>query len=406
MQRCLSVNTMQAMARFQDRLSPLAFDGIAAVVLFGIGLFSLTEADPSVNAFTRSPDAFNYLVLGAMTLPVALRRRYPAAVLATVSIAFVIDRSLGYPVSLGIWSIPLALHAVGTELAPARSIRIAGTAIVGLVGFTVLGALTTQDVAGSTVITMLVFTVLPYVLGREVHQGRQVTASLEQRTAELERRQQEEARRAVRRERQRIARELHDVVAHDMTVMTIQTAAARRLMGSDLERAAAALEAVEAAGHEALDEMRRLLNVLRPQHAEPVHTPQPGLDRLGDLTVQMQEAGLDVNVAIEGDPMPLPAGIDLNVYRIIQESLTNALKHGGPSTKATVRLAYGDTALHVEVVDDGRGAARALSAAQNGTGRGLVGMRERVTLLHGEMTAGPRPGGGYRVRSTIPLTAS
>ena len=212
-------------------------------------------------------------------------------------------------------------------------------------------------------------------------------------------------RRAVRAERQRIARELHDVVAHDMTVMTVQASAARRLLPNHPDRAAAALQSVEAAGHEALDEMRRLLDVLRPDTAEHARAPQPGLNRLDELVRQMRAAGLDVQLAISGEPVALPAGIDLNAYRIIQESLTNALKHGGPSTSANVLLTYEDGALGIEVTDDGRGAA--VGMAGNGeSGRGLVGMRERVALLHGDIAIGPRAGGGYRVMTRIPLAAA
>ncbi len=187
--------------------------------------------------------------------------------------------------------------------------------------------------------------------------------------------------------------------------MTVQAAAARRVMPNDPDRAVAAIEAVEKAGHGALDEMRRLLDVLRPQSADRNRTPQPGLERLDELVSQMQDAGLRVDVAVIGDPAPLPAGIDLNAYRIIQESLTNALKHGGPRTSARVVISYAPESLGIEVTDDGRGAAVALRG--NGqTGQGIVGMQERIALLHGKIATGPRPGGGYRVKTHIPLGTS
>lgn len=386
------------------RLSPTIFDGVLAVSLLAVALISLAEASSAPQAdFTRPPDAVNVMLVAALTLPVVMRRRYPVVVLGIVSTAFVVDRLAGYPITLGIWSIPLTLHAVGSEIDPERSAGIATTAVTLLVGFTALGAITESNVDWSTVIVMGAFTSIPYFLGREIHQRRRKTALLEQRAAELERQREGALRRAVRAERQRIARELHDIVAHDMTVMTVQAAAARRVLPTDPARAAAALHAVEEAGHEALSEMRRLLGVLRPDATEAGRAPQPGLARLDDLVRQMREAGLDVAISTVGEARPLPAGIDLNAYRIIQESLTNALKHGGPQTSARVVLAYGDETLDIEVSDDGRGAAVALGG--NGqTGRGLVGMRERAALLHGILTAGPRPGGGYRVKTQIPLT--
>ncbi len=396
---------MTAMPMRLPRMSPWVFDGLLAVSLLAVGLISLTE--PSTlgsEVFTRDPDALNVVLVIVMTAPVVLRRRYPTVVLAIVALAWGVERFLDYPPTLGLWSIPLALHAVGSELPRERSTRIAALTVIVLVAFTALGAMTAPSVGWSTVIVVGAFTIIPYVLGREVHERRRRTAELEQRTAELEQRREQEARRAVRAERQRIARELHDIVAHDMTVMTVQASAARRLLPDDPVRAIAALQAVEEAGHEALDEMRRLLDVLRPQATEPNRTPQPGLGRLDELIRQMQDAGLDVTVSIDGVPTTLPAGIDLNAYRIIQESLTNALKHGGPSTTAHVSLRYADNELEIEVNDDGRGAAVALGG-NGAAGRGLVGMRERVTLLHGDITYGPRPGGGYRVRTSIPLNA-
>lgn len=375
-----------------------------AGALLVVGLISLAEAGPGPSEdFTRGPDLWNVLLVGIMTAPVVLRRRFPAAVLAIVSSAWIATRVAGYPVSLGMWSIPLVLHAVGSEIDPPRSGRIARIAVVSLVAFTALGAATEQTVPWSTVIIMAAFTSIPYILGREVHERRRRTALLEQRARQAEQQREEALRRAVRAERQRIARELHDVVAHDMTVMTVQASAARRLLPDDPHRAKTALEAIEQAGHGALDEMRRLLDVLRPGDDERHRAPQPGLDRLDELVTQMRDTGLDVDVTVVGEPRSLPAGIDLNAFRIIQESLTNALRHGGPRTKASVELRYEPDALGIEIRDDGRGATVAL-AGNGQPGRGLVGMRERVALLHGDIALGPQRGGGYRVRTRIPLS--
>ena len=204
---------------------------------------------------------------------------------------------------------------------------------------------------------------------------------------------------AVSNERIRIARELHDVVAHQVTVATVQSAGAQRVLGTDSARAADAMQAAEEAGHRALTEMRRLLGMLRTD--DPMATaPQPGLDALESLVAQMNQAGLATTLSVAGETRELPPGVDLNAYRIIQESLTNALKHGGPKVRAEVKLNYSDDTLTVDVVDDGRGAA-----APAGDGQGLVGMHERVALLRGSMQAGPRPGGGFRVAAKIPIPA-
>ncbi len=389
-----------------DRAHNRRFDALIAIGLFLLTIASLREAvTADAVDYGREPDVWNYLLLAAMTLPVAWRRRFPIAVLIVVAGAFVLDRGADYPITVGIWAIPMALHAVGTELPPHQSRRVAWVASGLLVVFTALGAATSDHVAPTTVVVMAAFTVFPYVLGREVHQRRTQTARLERRAAELERRQQEQSREAVRRERARIARELHDVVAHEMTVMTVQAAAARRMLDKDVDRTAGALATVEHAGHAALHEMRRLLGVLRTDDLKASHHPQPGLATLDELVEHMRGAGLEVELEVEGTPRSLPAGIDLNVYRIIQESLTNALKHGGPHTSATVRIGYEPDGLSVEVLDDGRGAAEAL-VTRPGSGQGHVGMRERTSMLNGRLTLGPRIGGGYRVAAHIPLDGS
>jgi signal transduction histidine kinase len=185
-----------------------------------------------------------------------------------------------------------------------------------------------------------------------------------------------------------------------MTVMTIQSAGARRIIDSDPGQAAEAMASAEAAGHRGLTEMRRLLGMLRT--SDPKTTaPLPGLGSLDGLVEQMELAGLPTSFEITGEARELPLGVDLNAYRIIQEALTNTLKHGGPNVAAAVSVRFNKDVLQVEVSDDGRGAA-----AETGTdGQGLLGMQERVTLLKGSMHAGPRPGGGFRVAAKIPIPA-
>jgi len=378
------------------------FDGAVGLFFGGIAVFALATIGADDQAlFERTPDAFAYILALLQTLPLAFRRIRPEAVLAIIVSAFFVDRALDYPSTTAAVGVAFAFHGLGSQLPRRRSLQIGLPIVAALVAFTAMGVYYAESVDWGTVIVLLIATLVPLLLGREVFERRRYLAELEARTELLERDREERAREAVRAERARIARELHDVVAHEMTVMTVQAAGARRVLQSDPAQAEEALTAIESAGHDALTEMRRLLGLLRRDQGAAALGPQPGLQRLDGLVEQMQEAGLKVEVMIEGEAASLPAGIDLSAYRIIQESLTNSLKHGGPNAAATIHLRYEPERLVVEVDDDGRGAAEAL-ATNGGAGHGLVGMRERVAMLGGTLDAGPRPGGGFHVRAAIP----
>ena len=204
------------------------------------------------------------------------------------------------------------------------------------------------------------------------------------------------SRAAIAEERARIARELHDVVAHNVSVMVIQSQAAQQSTEPDSE-AGRALRSIESTGREALTEMRRLLGLLRREDEEVALAPQPSLRHLDHLTASVREAGLPVEVEIEGEPVSLPPGVDLSAYRIVQEALTNALKHAG-AARARVVVSYGAGELELRISDDGAGAA-----AANGGGHGLIGMRERASVYGGVVESGSRPGGGYEIRARLPL---
>jgi signal transduction histidine kinase len=211
---------------------------------------------------------------------------------------------------------------------------------------------------------------------------------------------EERALTAVAEERNRIARELHDVIGHSVSVMTVQASAVRRLMRPDQAKERAALETVETTGREALAEMRRMVGVLRAGDAAPDLAPPPSLDHLDRLAEKFRRAGLDVVLETEGDVVALPPGLDLTAYRLLQEALTNTLKHAG-ARRVVVRVSYGRDALTLFVRDDGRGP---VTAAQPGTG--LLGMRERVGVYGGELAAGAADGGGFELRVELPLGAS
>jgi signal transduction histidine kinase len=223
------------------------------------------------------------------------------------------------------------------------------------------------------------------------------TASAEERALQAEREQASVARLAVAEERARIARELHDIVAHAVSVMVLQVGAVRHGLPPDRAADRDALLSVERTGRAALAEMRQLLGAMRQDGQRPAFTPQPGLDRLAALAGEVGRAGLPVRVQIDGDPPALPRAVDLSAYRIVQEGLTNALKHAGAS-RADVRITFEPDALEIEVRDDGRGAA-----TTDGLGHGLVGIRERVKIYGGEMTAGTTAEGGFALRARLPI---
>jgi signal transduction histidine kinase len=236
-----------------------------------------------------------------------------------------------------------------------------------------------------------------WLLGRWVRQRRQRTAELEHHAADLEADRAALAREAVADERARIAREMHDAVAHSVSVIVLQAGAAEQVLATSPERARESLVTIQDSGREAIGELRRMLGLLRDPVAEGSLAPQPGVGRLDVLLEQVRAAGLPVELTVEGEPRHLPPGIDRSAYRIVQEGLTNTLKHAGPA-RASVRLRYGERALELEVLDDGRGPARA-----SGGGFGLLGMRERAALYGGVLAADARPDGGYALRARLPL---
>ena len=224
----------------------------------------------------------------------------------------------------------------------------------------------------------------------------------EARAIVAERDREADALRAVIEERTRIARELHDIVGHSVSVMTVQTSGVRRLLRPEQEQEREALLAVERTGREALAEMRRVVGTLRDPDGGPVLAPQPSLSRVDALVAHARETGLPVDLEIEGEPVSLPAGLDLTAYRLVQEGLTNAINHAA-AAHAEVRVRYDDGHVEIEVSDDGRGQSG--DAPSNGGGHGLVGMRERGSIYGGELEAGPRAEGGFRLRARLPVRA-
>ncbi|MFH0245730.1 sensor histidine kinase [Streptomyces sp. HK10] len=332
-----------------------------------------------------------YAVAGAALY---LRRRRPIAVLYVVLAVWAPTLGSGYS-TLGGTAV-IALYGAGRHTGEKRWSPLGAVAAAAAV--TVDGLLRSVP-WGEAAFGCLVMSGAWYA-------GRRLWLRAE-RGVRVRREQASEAQRIVAEERTHIARELHDVVAHRVSMMTVQAGAARMVAAEDPRSALEAMTAVEEAGRQALDELRHLLGVLRPKAERDGLGPQPGLTDLPRLVAQVRDAGLHVSVT-DGLQAPLPARVELSVYRIVQEALTNVLKHSGPSTHTEVRLRHDECGrgVTVEVLDDGRGTAArpAPNTARAGAGgHGIVGMRERALLLGGSLDAGPRPGGGFRLAARLPV---
>jgi signal transduction histidine kinase len=329
------------------------------------------------------------------------RRTLPVAALVVGFVIIVLDntalRGLAETGSFLIGFL-LALYCVG-RWAVGRQL-VAGVALM-LVAIPVAAIEPGQSVAIGDIVYFLVFFGGPVLVGRVVFIRQNREVALLRRTTILEREQELAAQQAVARERARIARELHDVVSHAISVIVLQARGGRTVLEVDPARTCEALDVIERAGEQALGEMRRLLGVLRSDEEESELTPQPGVAQLPFLLEQMRATGLGVTLAVEGDAVDLPPGIDVSAYRIVQEGLTNALKHAGDA-EATVTVRYLPRQLEVEIVDDGSGVA---TGSGGGSGYGLVGIRERVGIYGGTFEYGRPPVGGFRVRALLPLEA-
>jgi signal transduction histidine kinase len=346
--------------------------------------------------------ALGYALVLLHTLPLAARRRFPGTVLGIcVASGLAIAGPFLPPFFLG----PAILVAVYSVAAYGdRWVSLAGLAAAELALAAVqLTRGSFEELAAWVQFALIVGAA--WVLGYFVGDRHVYAARLEERTAELEQAREELAQRAVAEERLRLARELHDVVAHSMSVIAVQSGVGAHVAESRPEEVGKALATIEATSRATLEELRRLLGVLR-QDSEPQASlaPVPGLADLDSLLGEVAKAGLAVRLRVEGTPSPLPAGVDLSAYRIVQEALTNVVKHAGPA-QAQVTIGYRDRDVTVEVTDDGRGAAAPAGDGRGGTGHGLVGMRERVAAFGGDLETGPRPGGGFRVAARLPLAA-
>lgn len=336
----------------------------------------------------------------AVTLPLAWRRQAPIAVLGVGMAAGLTFGGL-WPTVEPIYVIVallVACYSVGAYAGRAAGLVCVAVVVAVYIGGAVLDRLRDTGRHGPGDVFMLAFLVGgAWTLGQVVHRRSRQTEELQRRAERLERERTQREAVALARERTRIARELHDVIAHSVSVMVIQAGAADELIDTDAPKARACLDAVQEVGQATVVELRRLLGVLRADDGAPDLDPQPGVGRLPALVDEIRAAGLPVDLRIDGEPVPLPAGVDLAAYRIVQEALTNTLRHAGPAT-AHVRVRYCGPAVEVHVMDDG---TRGPTPGRGG--HGLVGMRERAALYGGALNAGPRAGGGYAVHARLPI---
>ncbi|GAA1375262.1 sensor histidine kinase [Streptomyces beijiangensis] len=403
------IPTLGYVQRLYDfiRRHPTWVDSFWAVFLLGLSgmQYAAMLTDSSRVELIASLPIF----LGLCTV-VALRRRAPEKMLLLAIVMGLAQLVLDVRPSAADFAMLVVIYTVAAEGKRWASRTALGG---GLVAATLSqmrwpdsGARGVFQFIALTVIMTVPF-VLAWVMGDSMRTRRAYFAQLEDRAARLEREREAQSKVAVAAERARIARELHDVVAHNVSVMVVQADGAAYVLDASPDQAKQALETISSTGRQALAEMRRLLGVLRTgEHQEAgEYVPQPDVQQIEDLVEQVRTAGLTVDFRVEGTARPLPSGVELTAYRIVQEALTNTRKHGGPDAGASVRLVYFDDGLGLLVEDDGRGAAHEMyeDGGADGAGHGLIGMRERIGMVGGTLDAGPRPGGGFRISALLPL---
>ncbi|MGH8977417.1 MAG: sensor histidine kinase [Acidimicrobiia bacterium] len=384
----LSVRLTQVVARVRN-VSPWLIDALIATAFLVIMPTALANSGPDY----REPTAFAYVVAIASVLPYYARRRAPLVaflISATGLMVLVLRDFQGDP-------LPLLL-LVGTytvaAYCSARDRLICALALA--LCFLLLGIFGAVGMNAAGLFANIAIFTAAYFFGATIRNRRLYMEELEARTSALERERDEEAKRAVADERLRIAQELHDVVAHSMGVIAVQAGVGAHVIESDPGEAKKSLEAISTTSRATLTEIRRMLGVLR-EDSGAGYEPAPDLTALPRLVDSVRAAGLDVAMDVEGASADVPPGVSFTAYRIVQEALTNVMKHAGPA-RATVLVGYEPGVVRLEVSDDGRG----VNGRSADGGHGLVGMRERVAVYGGTLTAAPKPGGGFKVAATLP----
>jgi signal transduction histidine kinase len=374
------------------REHPVATDRVLTAVLAAVSLAGLWLVSWSKTAQYRAPDAGGVLLTLAIVVPLLWRRQRPALVLVISGMALLGYDAAGYPSGLAWLACYWAVYSYAVHRRRRDAYWPLGVWVAVIVAHLALPARGSN--AGQTALIFLGVTAVVWLRGDAVRSG----------LVEAERQRELRARQAVADERTRIARELHDVVSQALGVIVMQAGGAGSVPVLEEPDAKAVLATIEQTGRQAFAEMRRLVSVLRDDDEAAALAPQPTVGEIPALVARLASAGLDVDLEIEGTRREAPAGVELSAYRIVQEALTNTLKHSGAG-HATVRLTWSQDHLEVEVIDDGpvAGAAVPPPVRADSGGKGLVGMRERVMLFGGVLEAGPSPHGGYRVAARLPL---
>ncbi|WP_310740589.1 MULTISPECIES: sensor histidine kinase [unclassified Microbispora] len=386
--------SMRAWTRRHSRI-------VDTLAIFPLALLCVS----TVEAFSRTSGMMHarhvgvpvlLLLSAALVVPLLWRRNHPREVFAVVSVVSFAQWLLNIAVLPANLAVLVAMYGVAARC-PRRWALAAGVVAEGGL---LLAMLSWSPDPMRAWPSASVFVVAVWIGGMYANTRRRYVESLVERAERAERERDQQARIAAAAERARIARELHDVVAHNVSVMVVQADGAAYAIDSDPEQARRAMQAISATGRQALAEMRRLVGVLRQDAGSPAeeYAPQPGVAQLDELVRQVRDSGLPTEFTVSGTPRTLPEGEQLAVYRIVQEALTNAIKHGGPGTRARVEMAYGPGLIELRISDDGRGAA----APRVVGGHGLIGMRERAAMYGGSIEAAPRTGGGFRVVARIP----
>jgi signal transduction histidine kinase len=384
----------------RPKLPAWPVDITIAGVLFAVGAIEAATIHD-----LRGPLTLNILALAAVTAPLVWRRRHPLAVLgailavATVQAAALTDASVFTSTFL---VLLLGAYSVGAYTE-------AGRALLGLLGLfalvSMVNLLAAESMGVSDYVWPAAVALFCWLAGRATRHRARLAEELHEAAVRAEEDREAHRHAAVAGERRRVAREMHDIVAHSISVMVVQAGGARRILERDPQRAAEAAARIEQTGRDALAEMRRLLGVLRPEERRPEREPQPGMAGLEALVERARGAGLPVALRVDGERPDVSQGLDLAAYRIVQEALTNALRHAG-GAPAEVLVRYGPDVIELEVADRGRGPAGPPATGGGDdrlVGHGLVGMRERAQLYGGELHAGPRAGGGFAVRARLPV---
>jgi signal transduction histidine kinase len=381
---------------------PLVINMAVPVLVGALSILDVHTADGLTAE--RSPDLAAYLLIAAGSIALGWRRKAPELVLITVTAVLIVVWSREYGAFFSTMGLA-ALYAVAAH-ADNRSRAWITNGLATTALFVVASQTVLEDQDGfsyANAANMSFFLGGSMVVGTLVRNRQRVFIDTERRAEQAEADRLAEAQRAVARERNRIAREMHDVVAHGMSVIAVQAAAAQEIAHTNPDKTVEVLAQIENVGRESLTEMRRMLGVLRSGGDEDAGlAPQPTLGDVTTAVAQSVESGVATELEITGSRRDLPAGVELAAFRIVQEALTNVLKHAGQSASARVVVDYRADSVAILVSDDGRGAVSSL--AESGGGNGLIGMRERVDIYRGEFSAGPRPGGGYAVTAILPTS--